>query len=109
MGMSKSMENKITQVNSSDFSKKVTAAKISPEAAKKIVVKNISETNLYPMYSRLYFLVNDDYVFSRFPSKLGVIGLTGYYVNMNDGKIEFKEIKERIQLKNQSVDDYYKF
>ena len=89
--------NMIYYIGTPQYDKKVKEFKIKQEAAQRLVTeymeKGLSNTNpkIKPT-GRHQFVINNAYHFYM-PQKFGGIPLTGYYVDGNTGKVQFKDVE----------------
>jgi hypothetical protein len=88
----------VRYVGTMEYEKKVKTRTVSPAEARTLLVEfekgesQESGSALSGAVGKHMILVGDDYHF-YIPAKSGGIPLTGYYVDGNSGKVEFKIIK----------------
>ena len=87
----------VAYVGTTEYTNKVNRLKVKPQEAQGLLVEHIRALRNAPesqnvMIGNHSILLNDSYHFYN-KQKVGGIPLTGYYVDGNTGKIEFKRVE----------------
>ncbi len=95
----------IYYVGTQEYASKVAGLKLSPEDAGQLLAKQISEEGpslgkLQSAYGSHQLIVGDCYHFFM-KQKTDGIPLTGYYVDGNTGKVEFRNVEGSVQYPKQ--------
>ena len=95
----------IYYVGTQEYARKVEVMKLSPEDARKLVVKQISNEGqsagkLQSPYGSHQLIIADCYHFFM-KQKTDGIPLTGYYVDGNTGKVEFRKVEGSVSYPKQ--------
>ena len=92
--------NTIYYVGTPQYDKKVKEFKVKPEEAQRLVTeymqKELSSTNPKIKPTGIHQLIVGNAYHFYMPRKITGIPLTGYYVDGNTGKVEFRDVEGNI-------------
>jgi len=87
----------VAYIGTTEYTNKVNRLKVKPQGARDLVAEHIRAKRNAPESQKVWIgthsiLLNDSYHFYN-KQKVGGIPLSGYYVDGNTGKVEFKTVE----------------